>query len=462
MHNVLKYTLVFAAGAASAIGIYSIPEPARKNAGTASSEDEKPLYWVAPMDPDFRRDQPGKSPMGMDLVPVFATDNAPGVVEISPQVENSLGVRTTGVSRGTLSQTIRTVGYVQYDEDSLIHIHPRVEGWIEQLHVTAAGDPVEAGAALYDIYSPELVNAQEEFLSALSRGSDRLQQAAEDRLRALQLSDAFISSLRGDRKVLQTVTFTSPQNGVVDNLDIREGFFVGPETTLMSIGDLQEVWVEAQIFESQASLVRVGQTVLMRLDYLPGREWLGRVDYIYPSLDTDTRTLRVRLRFVNADRALRPNMYAQVEIQLDERAEHIVIPREALIRTGSQNRVVLALGNGRFKSIVVKTGRIFSSRVEILQGLSEGDEIVSSAQFLLDSESSKSSDFMRMDHPLESRADPRESADPMPMDHDHRSHAEPDKSLDSMPMDHNHGSHGESDKNINSMPMDHRGKSHHD
>ncbi|MDP5070666.1 MAG: efflux RND transporter periplasmic adaptor subunit, partial [Congregibacter sp.] len=226
----------------------------------------------------------------------------------------------------------------------------------------------------------------------------RLARAAEDRLLALRLSQEFVTELKRSGDVRQTVTFRSSQNGVVDKLNIREGFFVGPDTTLMSIGALDEVWVEAQVFESQAALVRLGQSVTMQLDYLPGRKWQGEVDYIYPTLDAATRTLRVRLRFSNSDGELRPNMFAQVQIHSENKQPRTVIPKEALIRTGSQDRVVLALGNGRFKSIAVKTGRISNSQVEITEGLSEGEEIVASAQFLLDSESSKTSDFMRMDH----------------------------------------------------------------
>jgi Cu(I)/Ag(I) efflux system membrane fusion protein len=334
----------------------------------------------------------------MDLVPVYASEKQPGVVEISPQVVHNLGVRTTLAGRQRLYQDIRTVGYVQYDQDQLIHIHPRVEGWVEKLYVKAAGDPVALGQPLYDLYSPQLVNAQEEMILALRRGNERLLQAAEERLLALQLSPDFIASLKRDGQVRQTVTFRAPQQGVVDNLNIREGFFVGPNTTLLSIGALDEVWVEAQVFESEADMVRVGQPVTMRLEYLPGQEWRGTVDYIYPSLEATTRTLRVRLRFANPDEKLKPNMFAQVEIHSEDESEVLTIPREALIRTGRQDRVVLALGDGRFKSVEVTAGRISSAGVEILHGLKEGEEIVSSAQFLLDSESSKTSDFMRMEH----------------------------------------------------------------
>ena len=362
---------------------------------SATAADE-PLYWVAPMDANYRRDKPGKSPMGMDLVPVYA--QAAGTVEISPEVVNNLGVRTAPVARGALSTRISTVGYVQYDEDRLVHVHPRVEGWIEKLYVKAAGDPVQQGEPLYELYSPQLVNAQEELLLALKRNSERLVDAARDRLLALQLTPEFIATLERERKVRQTVTFRAPHSGVIDNLNIREGFYVKPGTTLMSVGALDDVWVEAEVFERQAALVQVGQPVTMTLDYAPGRNWRGQVDYIYPSLDEKNRTLRVRLRFANDDRTLKPNMFAQVVIEVARQDDVLVVPREALIRTGEQDRVVLALGEGRFKSVAVAPGRMDEDSIEILQGLEQGDTVVVSAQFLLDSESSRSSDFKRMHH----------------------------------------------------------------
>ncbi len=369
----------------------------------AQLKQQKPLYWVAPMDSNYKRDKPGKSPMGMDLIPVYEEGNSgpsagPGTIRISPEVVNNLGVRTVVAERSTLHSAIKTVGYVAYDEDQLIHIHPRIEGWIEKLHVKAAGDPVNQGQPLYEIYSPELVNAQEELVLALDRKNKRLIKAAEDRLSALQLPKDAISKLRRTKKVQQTVTFFSPQSGVVDNLNIREGFYVKPGTTLMSIGALEQVWVEAEVFERQASEVKVGLPVSMSLDYLPGTEWLGEVDYIYPTLDSKTRTVKVRLRFDNEKQILKPNMFAQVVIHTENSKEALLVPREAVIRTGSSNRVVLALGEGRFKSIDVKVGRFDGPSAEILAGLKEGDRIVSSAQFLIDSESSKTSDFKRMNH----------------------------------------------------------------
>lgn len=417
MSIMVRYTVVLALGIALGAGLVSMLGISLSSTREVPGKQAEPRYWVAPMDPNFRRDKPGKSPMGMDLVPVFETGEPLGVVEISPQVVNNLGVRTALVSRETLDQSIRAVGYVQYNQDSLIRVNPRVQGWVDKLHVTAAGNPVDLGAPLYDLYSPQLVSAQEEFLSAVRLDSEVLARAARSRLRALQLSDAFITRLERERSVRQIVTFTSPQKGVVSELNIRDGAFVTPGTTLMSIGNLDEVWVEAQVFESQAGLVEVGQSVSMRLDYLPGREWQGEVDYIYPTLDAATRTLRLRLRFRNDDAALRPNMFARVRVHADSAGEVVTVPRQALIRTGREDRVVLALGEGRFKSIAVTMGRTSDDRVEIIQGLSGGEQIVSSAQFLLDSESSKTSDFARMDQDLPMNHQ-MPMDDDMSMDHD--------------------------------------------
>ncbi len=369
---------------------------------TQKSAEKEPLYWVAPMDANYRRDKPGKSPMGMDLIPVYEEDAGgdagPGTVKINPDVVNNLGVRTAKAEIAHLENIIQTVGYVQYDEDKLVHIHPRVNGWIEKLYVKAAGDPVKKGQPLYAIYSPELVNAQEELVLALGRKSQSLIRAAELRLDALRVPDEVIASLKKTGEVRQNITFYSPQKGVVDNLDIREGFYVQPGSTIMSIGALDDVWVEAEVFERQGFLVERGQQVTMLLDYLPGRKWEGTVDYVYPTLDAKTRTLRVRLRFDNEDGLLKPDMFAQVIIHADDSERTLLVPKESIIRTGLANRLVLALGDGRFKSVNVEVGRYDQDSAEILSGLEEGEEVVTSAQFLIDSESSKTSDFKRIHH----------------------------------------------------------------
>jgi Cu(I)/Ag(I) efflux system membrane fusion protein len=360
---------------------------------------DQPLYWVAPMDPGYRRDAPGKSPMGMELVPVYSEAKSDaGVIRINPDVAHNLGVRTDEVTRATWAGEIRTVGYINYDEDQLVHIHPRVQGWVETLYVKAAGNPVTKNQPLYALYSPELVNAQEEMLLAVKRKNRQLVDGARRRLRALQMSDSFIDNLISTGEVAQTVTFRAPQSGVVDNLAIREGFYVQPGTTMMSIGILDDVWVEVEVFARQSAQIKAGLKVSMTLDYLPGRRWEGQVDYLYPTLDPKLRTARARLRFANLDGVLKPNMFAQVVIHVDSENNVLSVPREAVIRMGSNNHVVLALGDGYYKSVAVTLGRVGEQRAEILDGLEQGDRVVTSAQFLIDSESSRSSDFKRMSH----------------------------------------------------------------
>ncbi|WP_057833016.1 efflux RND transporter periplasmic adaptor subunit [Colwellia sp. TT2012] len=390
-------------GAALTVTAYTLFTPPSNLTNSDSSASSEPLYWVAPMDANYRRDKAGKSPMGMDLIPYYADDGSGpdegvGTIRISPNVVNNLGVRTVIAEVKILHTQIDTVGYVTFDEDTLVHIHPRVEGWIEKLYVKAIGDAVKKGQPLYDIYSPELVNAQEEFLLAIDRKNRRLITAAENRLVALQLPKSAIKKLKKTHKVQQNITFYAPQNGVIENLEIREGFFVKPGSTLMSIGDLSQVWVVAEVFERQANQVVQGTAVTMSLDYLPGKTWQGKIDYVYPILDAKTRTVKVRLRFNNENGEFKPNMFAQITIHTSSDEKALLIPKEALIRTGNQDRVVLALGEGNFKSIAVSVGRFDSHNVEILSGLSAGEKVVSSAQFLLDSESSKTSDFKRMNH----------------------------------------------------------------
>lgn len=385
---------------ATSLSSHSTSHPAK----LMENKTNAPLYWVAPMDDNYRRDKPGKSPMGMDLVPVYAEHNEglgnandeKGTVKISPSVVNNLGVRTAKVKFGQLDNQINTVGFITYNEDKLSHIHPRIAGWIEKLYVKATGDLVEKGQPLYELYSPELVNAQEEYLLTLAAKDKRLITASESRLKALKISQKIIDEIKTTRQVKQHVLFTAPQSGIVKDLNIREGFYVELGTKLFSIGDISQVWVEAEVFERQYRKIHPGDKVSMNLDYLPEHVWQGEVDYIYPVLDAKTRTVRVRSRFNNPDFSLKPNMFAQVTIYDSNDSQKLLIPKQALIRTGKQDRVVLALSAGRFKSVLVNVGSQDAEHIEVLSGLNEGDSIVVSAQFLIDSESSKTSDFMRM------------------------------------------------------------------
>ena len=365
--------------------------------GSGAAEREV-LYWVAPMDANYRREKPGKSPMGMDLVPVYADEGSleAGVVKINPTVVNNLGVRTSKAKLGVLNRDIDTVGYIGFDEEKIFHVHTRVEGWIERLLVKTEGEKVKKGQKLFEIYSPDLVNAQEEYLSALNSKNQLLIQASERRLQLLGVGAQQVRRLKESQKVRQRIDYFADHTGFLNALNIREGMFVKPATDVLSIGQLDTVWVIAEVFEQQASWISSGQDVDMTVTALPGRSWSGKVDYIYPVLDASTRTLRVRVRFDNPDLLLKPNMYVRLQIHAATDQQTVYIPREALIRSGRMDRVVLALGDGKYKSVVVNAGIESDSAVEILEGLQQDDMVVTSAQFLIDSESSLTAEFGRM------------------------------------------------------------------
>ncbi|MBY6195568.1 efflux RND transporter periplasmic adaptor subunit, partial [Marinobacter hydrocarbonoclasticus] len=382
---------VLLGGLAGAVATYWFASDthALSSAEQASSDSKEPLYWVAPMDPNFKSDKPGKSPMGMDLIPVYEgggqADDTAGTVRISPTVVNNLGVRTEPVIQGRLPNNITTVGYVAYDEDQMVHVHPRVDGWIETLFVKAEGEPVEQGKPLYTLYSPTLVNAQEELLLAMNRGNQKLVEAATERLAALNVPASLISRLRQSRDIQRTMTVYAPRSGVIENLNVREGMFIKPGDRVLSIAALDEVWLIGEVFESQLSAVEAGNRVQMTLDYMPGREWRGSVDYVYPEVNPKTRTARVRMRFDNEDGALMPGMFARLEVQGERGKRQFLVPRESVIRTGQSDRLVLALEEGAFKSVNVSVGRVGEKYAEILDGLTPGDTVVTSAQFLIDS-----------------------------------------------------------------------------
>ncbi len=365
---------------------------------TALAEEEKKImYWVAPMDPNYRRDKPGKSPMGMDLIPLYESADADAsTVSISPVVVQNLGVRTIDAELTRLWRGIDTVGYVDYDESKVSHIHLRTEGWIEKLAVQSEGERVKKGDFLFDVYSPKLVNAQEELVTALSSGNKGLIRATKERLSALGISEKQIQQLQKDKIVKQRISIYAPQDGVVSTLPVREGMFVTPSMKVMTLGDLSSVWLLAEVFERQSQWVEVGQEAEVSLSYIPGKIWRGQVEYIYPSLDAKTRTLKVRLRFDNPGEQLKPNMYANVKIFGGAKENTIVIPLEGLIRTGREERVIVSLGEGKFEARQVMAGIESGNYVEILQGVTAGEKIVTSGQFLIDSEASMRGSFTRM------------------------------------------------------------------
>jgi Cu(I)/Ag(I) efflux system membrane fusion protein len=383
----------------------SVLEHARKHAD--------PTY-VCPMHPQIVRNEPGSCPIcGMDLelqeVSVSEAGNSefgPPIVTIRPETLQNMGMRTAPVERDDLSRRIETVGNVAYDEDRISHVHPRTSGWVEELFVRAEGDVVKQGEPLLAFYSPDIVTAQEEYLLALNgintsptpRSRDMLQ-AAQRRLRLLDVPKSVIDNLVKSRQVQETIPILARTTGVITKLGIREGMYIKPEMELFAISDVASVWVEADVFEHQMEWVEPGNPAAIQVPALPGRTWEGKVDYIYPELDPKTQTLRVRLRFPNSDGALKPNMYAQAMIASRPKEDVLTIPREALIVSGGDKRVVVALGDGRFQPKTVVPGMRAGDRLEILEGLQEGEAVVVSGQFLVDSESNLQASFRRMTAP---------------------------------------------------------------
>ncbi|EGR2795128.1 efflux RND transporter periplasmic adaptor subunit [Vibrio navarrensis] len=370
-------------------------------AATDNKASNEPLYWVAPMDPNYKRDKPGKSPMGMDLIPVYADDLAgandkPGTVKIDPSVENNLGVKTAAVELAKLSPRIETVGYIAFDESQLWQTNVRVSGWVEKLYINAVGEQVKKGDVLFTLYSPELVKAQEELLNAKRTGRDGLVKGATERLLSLGVDREQINQVIRRGKASQTIEIKALANGVIASLNIREGGYLSPAQAVISAGPLNEVWVDAEVFERQAHWLTNGSQASMTLDALPGKTWQGEVDYVYPILDPKTRTLRMRLKFANPNGELKPNMFANITLQPVSDSEVLTVPKSSVIRSGGMTRVVLAEGEGKYRSARIETGREADDKVEVLQGLNQGDRIVTSAHFMLDSESSQSADLSRI------------------------------------------------------------------
>lgn len=374
--------------------------------GSNSAPENKPLYWVSQMDPNYRSSGPGQCPHGMDLVPVYEEDSArfsndAGVVHITPQIQQQLGVRKAEAVIGSLKQTLRTSGRVIPDPSLMVTLTPRVTGWVDVLFVATVGETVQRGQPLYALYSPQLVEAQEQFLKIFKQRNAVEILKAEDKLRALGVDDLALAKLKNDGVAQRSVIFRAPMDGMVDMLMVGQGAYVQPGSSLLTIGSMETVWVELDVFESQAGLIQPRQRVTLTTPAYPGLVWETEIHTIAPDLNAKTRTLRFRTQLDNRQMLLRVNMQMQGVIVLPARSPALLVPRQSVIQVGPQNRVVLDLGEGRFKSVAVTLGESNSEQVEIKEGLQEGDRVVVSAQFLVDSESSKTSDFARMDAPLD-------------------------------------------------------------
>lgn len=344
--------------------------------------------YTCPMHPQVTQNEPGSCPIcGMDLV---VRDTAGGGsdagVDVAGQWRQALNIRTAAVERGTLWRYIETVGYVGYDEDQMTHVHPRAEGWVETLKVRSIGSRVEAGDILLEYYAPEIVEAQQAFLTAL-RGQSRLEADARRRLELLDVPETTIERIAERRSVQRLVPLRAEHAGTVTQLGLREGMFVDPALELYTLADLSSVWVQVDVFAHQAEWIAEGDPAEIRVAAHPGRVWEGRVDFIHPEFDPTTRTLRVRLRFDNPDGALRPNMFAEATLYGGPRRGLILVPEAAVIRTEQGNRVIQHLGDGRFRPVPVTLGMAARGRVAVREGLAVGETVVVSGQFLLDSES---------------------------------------------------------------------------
>lgn len=369
-------------------------------APAAEGGGKEVLYWRHPHNPDITSDRPMKDEMGMDYVPVYRDGNADdaGGVSVSPSVRHSLGLRTGTVEYGPLPRKVDAVGTVAWDEDRLWHVHARAEGWLEHWNVAAIGDRVRAGQLLFELYSPAMATAEEEYLQALRMGNAGLVTAAEHKLRALGVPGDSIARLKRERTASGRIPFHAERDGIVVRLAGRHGMFVGPETEVLVLADLSRVWVEAEVIASQGSWLRPGLPATVRMASEPGEPRQGEVTYVYPQVDAVSRAQRVRLAFDNPDGSLRPGAWASVTIAEAEAAPVVHVPREAVIRSGRGDRVIVEDGT-RFRPRSVTVGYESDGQLAILAGLEAGETVVTSGQFMLDSEASLAGELDRLDAP---------------------------------------------------------------
>ena len=372
--------------------------------------------YRCPMHPEVVSDEPGTCPIcGMALVkvePPAADPAGSREVRISPAVSNNLGVRTEPVVSGALPRRGETVGYVQFDERKVQQVRPRAEGWVEGLAVRAMGESVSKGQLLFTLYSPMLESAQQEYLDALQIGNAELIDASRDRLRALGLDAGTAARLSKSGRVSGRVPFHAPISGVVTELEAREGAMLSPDMPAMTITELGSLWVVAEVPESQSAWVRKGTHAEVRFPSQPGQPIHGTVEYVYPELNMETRTLRARIVLDAPPQDVRPNMLATVSLMAGDGDSVLHIPRSALIRNGSRDRVVIALGEGRFTSRDVVAGAESGDRIAIREGLKEGERVVVAAQFLLDSEANLGAGLDRLDDGADTTAPAPAATDP--------------------------------------------------
>ena len=377
---------------------HTLPSSAVDVAGERS-----PLFYRHPMNPAITSPVPAKDSMGMDYIPVYADDEAgpAGTVRIDPVTTQNIGVRSARAERRVIGHTLRAVGRVDYNEERLARLSPKTEGWVERLMVSNTGERVRRDDILLSIYSPQLVTAQQEYLLALQnraalqdspyaelrRNAEQLVAASRARLELLDMPAHQLHDLEQSGKVMKDLHIHSPFDGVVVNVGARPGQYVTPATELYQIADLAKLWVYVDIYENELPWVRVGDSARMRVNAAPGRVFTGKVTYIYPTVDPKTRTARLRLELANRDGVLKPDMFAEVNLRAGQRAEAVAVPSEAVVRSGEREQVFVLRAPGKFEPREVTLGVSAEGWTEILAGLRAGEEVVTSAQFLIDSES---------------------------------------------------------------------------
>lgn len=388
----------------AAVSGFGAPGPSVAAAGG----ERRILYYRNPMDPTITSPVPAKDSMGMDYVPVYeepggtAAAGIPGraAVDVSPEGLSLAGVQTAPAVRENLSRTIRAVGIVTADETRIRHVHTKIPGWVEKLFVNYTGQLVRKGEPILSIYSQELLASQEEYLKAretasrfsvselpeVRKGGDDLVRAARRRLELFDVPEAFIETLESTGKVQRSVTLDAEVSGFVTVKDVFEGQQIDPAMELFTIADLSRVWVEAELYEYEAHVLRLGQKAVITLPYDASTQLEGRIAFVNPTVDSDTRTLKVRFEFANPELALKPGMFANVDLSV-ESAEGVVIPDSALLDTGERRIVFVARGNGVFEPREVQAGVRSGGRVQIVSGVATGEQVVIRANFLLDSES---------------------------------------------------------------------------
>ncbi|HSD69632.1 MAG TPA: efflux RND transporter periplasmic adaptor subunit [Woeseiaceae bacterium] len=372
----------------------------------SASNQRTPLYYRNPMNPEVTSAVPTTDSMGMDYLPVYADDGAAsdevtGTVRIDPVMVQNIGVRTATAEIRTLTRDVFTVGRVDYDEQKLARIHPKIEGWVEELFVDQTGMTIAKDAILLDIYAPQMVVSQEEYLLALRnletlaqspyaeirQGAEQLAASARQRLLLLDMPPHQLHELEQTREVKRNLHIHSPFDGIVVKVGVRGGQFVTPQTELHTLADLSTVWVYVDIYEYEMPWVAAGDAAELHLAGLPDRLFEGRLDFVYPYLDKSTRTQKVRLVFANPDRLLKPEMYGDVTIRTGREVDAVVIPTEAVIRSGRREQVFVLRAPGKYEPRPVTLGVSAGGLVQITDGLAAGEQVVVSGQFLIDSES---------------------------------------------------------------------------